>query len=92
MPGWPGVQLEEVAIAVDDDGVRVKLTVEASEEIPEAELTNLQERLALELNDNVALSVRVIPVIDLPPMAPSTPTPSEIARLLTPSQRPWILI
>lgn len=74
--GSPGVTIRDYDVVFDeDDVVHVTLEVEAAEPVDSQQVQVLQEQLAARLDRSVALTVKTIPTIDLPPIDPPTPTP-----------------
>ncbi len=75
MPGveWNG---EWKIDKLDDGTLRIEVAIRSSRTIRHPEVVELQERLASDINQPMALILSVIPSTQLDPLVPPTPTPT----------------
>ncbi len=68
---YPDATLRSIEIELgDEDVVRVAIEVETTHELSETQGLALQQQLISTLNRTVALTIKLIPMIELPALAP----------------------
>ncbi len=76
LASFPDAQLVEVNIAAQDPTLNLLITVRTSRQLTYAEIVNLQEVVATELQRPVALKLIDVPTVKLDPLVPPTFTPT----------------
>ena len=76
---FPDAQLVEVNITTDDSVLNLLVTVRTSRQLTYAEIVNLQEVIAIDLQRPVSLKLIDVPTVKLDPLVPPTFTPTPTA-------------
>ena len=84
---FPDAQLVEINITANNAVLNLLVTVRTSRQLTYAEIVNLQEVIATELQRPIALKLIDVPTVKLDPLVPPTFTPTSTPTI-TPTSTP----